>query len=412
MKNIEQNSSIYHEKNLIDNQIKRKKLLERISDRNKNILIITGLLIAIAWFNFNSISNFVEHASLGKYTFYLIIGGIAMKILSKLDYRLLKEPRIRRVILVGSIGVLLFMLLGRYFLPSVVRKIGGAYAWIRLGPISIQPAELLKIVFITLIAFMLGEGEKKNIHFNVRLINTIIIVIVFGGFIALQRDLGTVIHYIIIALVMIFLSGFSKKIIISLATPLILFGSGACYYIYNYGDVENGGYKLRRISMYLEGLFGKGYEGNLDIGYQVNQSLLAFGNGGFFGVGYGNGVQKYSYLPEIHTDFIMAVLAEEFGFFGIIVVMILFLVLYSLIMEVALESKDRFGKYVAIGIGGLILTQVFINTFVAVGLLPVFGIPMPIFSYGGSSILTIMMGLGIVLSVNNKTISEFDKGQV
>ena len=158
--------------------------------------------------------------------------------------------------------------------------------------------------------------------------------------------------------------------------------------------------------MYVDGIINDGYTGNIDIGYQVAQSLLAFGNGGLFGVGYGNGAQKFSYLPEIHTDFIMALFGEEFGLFGVMLIVAMYLILYNISMNIAMTSKDYFGKYLVVGVAGMIITQVLINLFVAVGLLPVFGIPMPLFSYGGSSIITILTGIGIVLSVNNYTASK------
>ena len=153
-----------------------------------------------------------------------------------------------------------------------------------------------------------------------------------------------------------------------------------------------------RIKSYIDGLFFGNYSD--EYGYQVKQSVYAFGSGGFFGKGYANGVQKYSYLPEIHTDFIMATFGEEFGILGMFFVIGLFFTLYHLIITTGRESKNYFGKYLAIGMGAQIITQVIINIFVAVGLLPVFGLPMPFFSYGGSAMVTMGIALGIIHNIN------------
>ncbi|MGL4568435.1 MAG: FtsW/RodA/SpoVE family cell cycle protein, partial [Fusobacteriaceae bacterium] len=163
-------------------------------------------------------------------------------------------------------------------------------------------------------------------------------------------------------------------------------------------DTFVSGYKTGRIKSYVEGLLSNTYD--QDKGYQVGQSLLGLGNGGIFGTGYGNGVQKYSYLPEIHTDFILASFGEEFGLIGILIVIVLFFGLFNRIKGTAVECEDYFGKYLSVGIAGYIFIQFLINISVAIGLLPVFGIPMPIMSFGGSSLLTVFMALGIVGNVN------------
>ncbi|MGL6130387.1 MAG: FtsW/RodA/SpoVE family cell cycle protein, partial [Fusobacteriaceae bacterium] len=153
-----------------------------------------------------------------------------------------------------------------------------------------------------------------------------------------------------------------------------------------------------RIKSYVEGLLNNTYD--QDKGYQVGQSLLGLGNGGMFGTGYGNGMQKYSYLPEIHTDFIIASLGEEFGLVGIMIIMALFFALFNRIKGTAVECDDYLGKYLSVGIAGYIFIQFLINISVAIGLLPVFGIPMPIMSFGGSSLLTVFTALGIIFNIN------------
>ena len=224
-----------------------------------------------------------------------------------------------------------------------------------------------------------------------------------GFFLALiygQRDLGTDIHYLGIYLFMLFMSNFSMKTIIGGSTLGVLGAGSFFYYIHSLGDVSDRGYKIRRVASFLNGILNNEYDNS--IGYQVGQSLIAFGSGGFLGKGYANGVQKYSYLPEIKTDFILASFGEEFGFLGMTALLIFFLLIFNIIKRTAMSTKDYFGKYLAIGIGGYIIIQVLINISVALGMLPVFGIPMPLFSYGGTSIITVMGALGIILNINKR----------
>lgn len=362
----------------------------------------------ISTLNLYSVAYYEENSfTLGKYLFFVFIGAFSLMFFNIFNYKIFKKEKMIKFIYSASILLLIFVFIGGKVLPGVVKTINGATGWIRLGPINIQPAEILKVPFIIIEAYIFYKKENDSIF---KLIGISFgIFLSFAGFIILQNDMGTVIHYFAIYLVMLFMSGIDKKVIIKVVSGFGILGIVGLVGLYKYGNIFFDGYKVRRITMYIDGLFNDGYIGNIDIGYQVAQSLLAFGNGGVLGVGYGNGVQKYSYLPEIHTDFIMALLGEEMGFLGVCIIVLFFFLLYNIMIDIGINSKDFFGKYLAIGIGGMIMSQVLINLFVAVGLLPVFGIPMPLFSYGGSSILTVMTSIGIVLSINNYTSIAFDK---
>ncbi|WP_304205349.1 FtsW/RodA/SpoVE family cell cycle protein [Fusobacterium perfoetens] len=400
-----ENKSIYFEKNQIEKKIKKDRVSIETKRKRRTIFTIIFLLLVISTLNLYSVAYYEENSfTLGKYLFFVFIGIFSLMFFNVFNYKIFKKDKVIKFIYIVSLFLLIFVFIGGRFLPSVVKTINGATGWIRLGPINLQPAEILKVPFVIIEAYVFYKMEKESIG---KLIGISFgIFISFAGFIILQNDMGTVIHYFAIYLVMLFMSGIDKKIIIKVVSGFGTLGIIGLFGIYKYGD---GGYKIRRITMYIDGLFNDGYIGNIDIGYQVAQSLLAFGNGGVLGVGYGNGVQKYSYLPEIHTDFIMALLGEEMGFLGVCIIVLFFFLLYNIMIDIGVNSKDFFGKYLAIGIGGMIMSQVLINLFVAVGLLPVFGIPMPLFSYGGSSILTIMTSIGIVLSINNYTSIRFDK---
>lgn len=402
-----ENNSIYYEKNQIDKELNLERLTIEIKAKRRYIFFLVGTLMVISLINLYSVSDYEGKLfSLPMTLLFMFIGSTVGFFISTIDYRKFKKNIFFKLIYFGSLGLLAFMMIaGRFFNGlGIVREINGAYGWIRIGGLGIQPAEILKLAFIILLAMVLARGEtlKEDIWTTIR--NSFVVLFPFIILIIWQNDMGTAIHYIAIYLVLLFFTNIKLKYIFSIVGIGGVFGFGLLTFIYKYGE-KIGGYKARRIIMYVDGIINDGYTGNIDIGYQVAQSLLAFGNGGLFGVGYGNGVQKFSYLPEIHTDFIMALFGEEFGLFGVMFIVVMYFILYNISMNIAMTSKDYFGKYLVVGVAGMIMTQVLINLFVAVGLLPVFGIPMPLFSYGGSSIITTLIGIGIILSVNNYTAS-------
>ena len=405
-----ENKSIYYEKNQVERELYRRKMIPEVKSKRRKIFVLVATLLLISVLNLYSVSDYQQKLfSLKMMIAFIGIGAISSFIVSTMDYKILKKKIIYSSIYWGSLILLSSMIIaGRILKLDIVKEINGAYGWIRIGGIGLQPAEILKLAFIILIALILGTGEEKKEDIKKILIKTLKVSVPFLFLIVLQNDLGTVIHYMSIYIVLLFFTKIKTKTIIKIISSLGIFGVVGITFVYKYGS---GGYKIRRIIMWIDGLLHDGYVGNIDIGYQVAQSLLAFGNGGIFGVGYGNGVQKFSYLPEIHTDFIMALLGEELGLYGLAFILIIFFILYNTLLSIGVKSKDYFGKYLTVGIAGMILTQVLINLFVAVGLLPVFGIPMPFFSYGGSSILTILISIGLALSVNNYTALEFDKTQ-
>jgi rod shape determining protein RodA len=298
-----------------------------------------------------------------------------------------------------SIAILAFVWIAAGTLPKVVPNIKGAYGWIKIGTFTLQPAEFLKLPFIILLAHLFERVEKEKYR-NIKVVLYVILIpLIFGIFICAQGDLGTTLHYMAILLFMLFLAQIDMKIIIGVTTIGFIGAGAAFYWIYNFMDMTTAHFRYRRIISFITGLLTNEYDNA--IGYQVWQSLIAFGSGGVIGKGYANGVQKYKYLPEVSTDFILASYGEELGLIGMVILMALLLTIFSLITKVAIEEKDYFGKYLVMGIGGYIITQVLINIYVALGMLPVFGIPMPIFSYGGSSLVTIFTSLGIILNVNN-----------
>ena len=263
---------------------------------------------------------------------------------------------------------------------------------------SLQIPELFKVPFIMLLANILARGkdDNKKITYWKNFFSIIFYTLIFFIVITFAlHDMGTAIHYAMIASFIIFLSDIPNKVIFPAFFGLL---ASIPVFIYIFLNTLSG-YKLDRVKAFVDGILHGNY--TRDDAYQIYQSLIAFGTGGILGKGLGNGVQKYNYIPEVETDFAIANFAEETGFVGMIIILFSFFSLFFLIMGVANNSKTYFSKYLVGGVAGYLITQVIINIGVAIGLIPVFGIPLPFISSGGSSLLAISIAMGLVIYVNN-----------
>lgn len=407
---VKEEKNLYYKINRINKDKLNYENNKRRKRRNLTFIVCIMLLIILAVVNMFS-ANFYMIYSKGlkyfkSYLMYIGISLVCFVVGGFVNYKIYNRKRICSLIALISIAILAFVWIAAGTLPKVVPNIKGAYGWIKIGTFTLQPAEFLKLPFIILLAHLFERVEKEKYR-NIKVVFYVILIpLIFGIFICAQGDLGTTLHYIAILLFMLFLAQIDMKIIIGVTTVGFIGAGAAFYWIYNFMDMTTAHFRYRRIISFITGLLTNEYDNA--IGYQVWQSLIAFGSGGVIGKGYANGVQKYKYLPEVSTDFILASYGEELGLVGMVILMALLLTIFNLITKVAIEEKDYFGKYLVMGIGGYIITQVLINIYVALGMLPVFGIPMPIFSYGGSSLVTIFTSLGIILNVNNnKNIGNF-----
>lgn len=400
---VKEEKNLYYKINRINKDKLNYENNKRRKRRNLTFIVCIMLLIILAVVNMFSANFYMIYSKGLKYfKSYLVYIGISLGCFvvgGFVNYKIYNRKRICSLIALISIAILAFVWIAAGTLPKVVPNIKGAYGWIKIGTFTLQPAEFLKLPFIILLAHLFERVEKEKYR-NIKVVLYVILIpLIFGIFICAQGDLGTTLHYIAILLFMLFLAQIDMKIIIGVTTIGFIGAGAAFYWIYNFMDMATAHFRYRRIISFITGLLTNEYDNA--IGYQVWQSLIAFGSGGVIGKGYANGVQKYKYLPEVSTDFILASYGEELGLIGMVILMALLLTIFSLITKVAIEEKDYFGKYLVMGIGGYIITQVLINIYVALGMLPVFGIPMPIFSYGGSSLVTIFTSLGIILNVNN-----------
>lgn len=400
---VKEEKNLYYKINRINKDKLNYENNKRRKRRNLTFIVCIMLLIILAVVNMFSANFYMIYSKGLKYfKSYLVYIGISLGCFvvgGFVNYKIYNRKRICSLIALISIAILAFIWIAAGTLPKVVPNIKGAYGWIKIGTFTLQPAEFLKLPFIILLAHLFERVEKEKYR-NIKVVLYVILIpLIFGIFICAQGDLGTTLHYMAILLFMLFLAQIDMKIIIGVTTIGFIGAGAAFYWIYNFMDMTTAHFRYRRIISFITGLLTNEYDNA--IGYQVWQSLIAFGSGGVIGKGYANGVQKYKYLPEVSTDFILASYGEELGLIGMVILMALLLTIFNLITKVAIEEKDYFGKYLVMGIGGYIITQVLINIYVALGMLPVFGIPMPIFSYGGSSLVTIFTSLGIILNVNN-----------
>lgn len=287
------------------------------------------------------------------------------------------------ILLIGY-GLLIVVLI-----PGVGLVRGGAQSWIAVGAFSIQPSEFMKLSLIIFLALLLSANQKYMTSFKKGFFPALILVISAFGLIMLQPDLGTGIVLVGTCMIMIFVSG---------ARLLHFFGLASIGLIGFVLLIISAPYRISRITAFLNP-----WEDSLGDGFQIIQSLYAIGPGGLMGVGFGESLQKYFYLPEPQTDFIFAILGEEFGFIGGTVILGLFFLLFWRGIKITLEAPDQYGRFLALGITSMLTLQVMINISVVIGLIPVTGITLPFLSYGGSSLTLTLASAGILLNISRYT---------
>jgi cell division protein FtsW len=310
---------------------------------------------------------------------WLAFGFLLLHLASHIDYVWWKRLSIP---LLGLTVVLLVMVL----IPSLGVSAKGARRWLRLGPISVQPAEIAKLVAVMYLAAYLAKKEDRLTGFLSGLAPALLIVGVLGGLVLLEPDLGTVVVMGSVAIGLLFLGGARLSHLLSLglcAVPVVLV------------LVLSSSYRRQRLMTFLAP-----WKDASDAGFQITQSFLAFGSGGLFGVGLGEGKQKLFFLPEAHTDFVLALVGEELGLVGTAVIILLFALFAIRGFQVAARARMPFGRYLGMGITLLIGVQALINACVVTGLLPTKGLTLPFVSYGGSSLVTCMFGVGILLNIS------------
>lgn len=315
---------------------------------------------------------------------FAVIGFGLMALMARTDYH-----KLRKLSVLGLFACLILLL--AVFIPGIGGSAGGAVRWLRVG-FNLQPAEVAKIALILYMAHSLTKKKEKVRSFKLGILPYMIILVAIIGLLLLQPDLGSAATIALVAGAMLLVAGIRISHIVSLLLLTLPF----LYFL-----IIDSEYRMKRITAYLDP-----WQDPTGKGFQIIQSWIAVGTGGFFGKGLGEGRQKLFYLPEAHTDFILSVIGEELGFIGIFVIATLFLILVLRGVRTALTAPDDFGRHLAFGITFLLGFEAFTNMCVVLGLLPTKGLALPFVSYGGSSLICTLLATGILLNVSSQTATQ------
>jgi len=307
-------------------------------------------------------------------------GVLAMVVAMKVDYRRYKHPAVVFSLLGLTTGLLISVFL--------LDRAHHTHRWIHWGPMSFQPSEIAKPALILFLAFFLETRTKSMKDWRNTVLPAAIPTVIFIALIVFQPDLGTAIACAAITGCILFVAGLDLRYLgYAFAASLL-----PLYFL-----IFHVAYRRDRILAFLDP-----YSDPQGRGFHIIQSLIAVSTGGITGVGLMEGKQKLFYLPEPHTDFIFAVTAEELGLVGALAVVLLFAVFLWRGTRTALKTEDMFGRFLAVGITSMIVVQAFINISVVLGLMPTKGIPLPLVSYGGSSLLVTLGCVGVLLNISKQ----------
>lgn len=321
-----------------------------------------------------------EYAFLSKQLIWAVAGLLAMVVTMRVDYRRYKHP----ALVFSLMGVTTLLLISVFFLD----RSHNTHRWIHAGGFSFQPSELAKPVLILFLAYFLESRAKTIDDLRNTLAPAAAPVLVFLGLIVLQPDLGTAIACAVIAACIFYVAGMRMRYFgYAFAASLL-----PLYFL-----IFHVAFRRDRILAFLNP-----YADRQRAGFHIIQSLIAVGTGGVTGMGLMEGKQKLFYLPEPHTDFIFAVTAEELGLLGAMFVVTLFAIFLWRGMRVSWRTNDLFGRYLAVGITSMVVLQAFINMSVVLGMMPTKGIPLPLVSYGGSSLLVTLACVGVLLNITKQ----------
>ena len=315
---------------------------------------------------------------------WVLIGLSLVPIVMRIDYRSYRQPLVIWTAL-GLAGVALVAVL--FSTP-----VNGASRWLHVGPLGVQPSELAKLAIILFTAALLERRMDRIDELSHALLPIGLTTGAIVGLILVEPDLGTAVSVLVISSAMVFAAGISYRYVLG----LVLVAVPALYVV-----VMASAYRVQRVMAFLDP-----WSDPQGSGYQMIQSMIAVGTGGFFGRGLMGGVQKLFYLPEPHNDFIYAVIAEELGLIGATTVLACFCVITWRGLRTAIRAPDRFGTFLAVGLTVMIAFQAFLNISVVTGIAPTKGIPLPFVSAGGSSLLINLIGMAILLNVSQHATSS------
>ncbi len=335
------------------------------------IIIIYSASNVWAKFKFDN-----EYYFLFRQLIFFFLGLITMEVISKVDYLLYKKHA-NKILLLGFIGLVLVLI------PGVGMVRGGARSWIGIGQFSIQPSEIMKLSLAIFTAKVLSSNNFTKFKDFIGLLLVLFLVFTI---IMLQPDFGTGVVIIGGVFLVLIIAGLPIR-------NMILLGMAG--FMGLVALIISAPYRMKRIFAFIDP-----WSDPLGSGFQIIQSMYALVPGGLFGYGLGGSRQKFYYLPEPQTDFIFAILTEELGLIGVILVLTLYFLLFYYIFILSIKCKDMFAKYLVLGIGTTLFVQFTINIAVVIGLMPVTGVTLPFLSYGGSSLVITLASIGILMNIS------------
>jgi len=348
-----------------------------------SLLLAVLLLTLFGLFMIYDVSSFVAFRDFSdKYHyikdqfFWVILGFAALTFFSFFDYHKLYTLALP-ILFVAIIALVLV------FIPGIGIRLLGANRWINMGAFVLQPAEFVKLALAIYLAAWFSNKEKGRLAAFLLLLSLVL------GLVMLEPDMGTAIVILSEALAIYFLSG-ANIIYFSLLVPLLAF--------LGFVIIKISPYRTKRLESFLN--INQSAESS---SYHVKQILIALGSGGLTGVGLGNSLQKYAYLPESTTDSIFAIIAEELGFVGATILILFFIFIIFRCFRIAINAKDNFGKLLGGGVATFLAVQCLINLAAQTALVPLTGIPLPFISYGGSALIIDLAAIGILLNISKRS---------
>jgi cell division protein FtsW len=345
-------------------------------------LVMIGLVMVLSA---SSVAAYAKYGSsflfVQRQAAYAAVGAAAMWLTSRMRYG--AWSRLCVPLLAASVA-----LLGLVLHPAFGTVAGGSARWIEVGPVTVQPSELAKLGVLTFAAAVLSRRWKRLADPRVLALPLVPVVAVVCGLILFQPDMGTAVIIVASVFVLMFAAGARMKHLAVGSAAMATVGFGLMYVA---------GYRWARFLSFLDP-----WEDRLGNGWHTVQSLIALGSGGPLGVGLGASRQKWSYVPNAHTDFIFSIIGEELGVVGAVAVLVLFGMLVLAGIRIAAAAPDAFGRLLAAGITGWLGLQALVNLGAVTGLLPITGVPLPLVSFGGSSLVVSMAAIGILISIGRR----------
>ena len=363
----------------------RKLKIDRVLFTATLLLICVSVVMVYSASAVVALERFQQpYLFLTKQALWSVLGLAVLVVAMRVDYRTYRNEAFIWCLL----GVVFVMLVAVLFSAPV----NGTRRWFGVGGLGVQPSELAKIACVFFTALMLERRMHRIDDLSYSLVPIGLILGLIVALILLQPDFGTSISLALVVAVMVFSAGLHYRYFVGLA----LVALPAIYIV-----LVAAPYRRRRLLAFWDP-----WADPLGDGFQIIQSLVAVGTGGVFGRGLMGGVQKLFYLPEPHTDFIYAVIGEELGLIGATAILLCFCVIAWRGLRIAARAEDTFGSFVALGLTTMIAAQAFVNISVVLGLMPTKGIPLPLVSFGGSSLLINLLGMGVLLNISQHETNE------